>query len=65
MIENGIWAVYKVNIWILFPYRIAERRGEGDSFVVTPVIINLLTGFKEIVEEKVWVKFGVSIQFFE
>ena len=49
VIKSCVLDVYKLKIQICFPYRLMEGRGEGASFVVTLVIINLFIGFEAII----------------
>ena len=54
VIANFMCSLYKPNIQILFSRSLVDGRVEGAGFVVTIVIINLFTGFKEILEDKVY-----------
>ena len=53
VIENCMWDVYKTCMHICPPYRFVEGCGEGTGFVLTIFIINWLTGFKAILEDRV------------
>ena len=48
MIENFQWEVSKPDVRIFFPHRFVEGRGKGSGFLISPVVINTLIGFKVV-----------------
>ena len=48
MTSNRQWGVFKPVMKICFPRMFVEGRGEGAGFVVAPIAINTLIGFKVV-----------------